>query len=139
MQHDGVFEAKAQGFTLVCPGYRAADRGEEASAGAGRLVFTVGSQLVAELGQGDLLESWAAAEELSAAEAAEMTEAAATNLSELLEDGLAAIDIAEAVTDAAVVFLLAMRRQGISDPKRIPACSVMWNGCGLRERVLLSA
>jgi hypothetical protein len=139
MQYDGAFEARAQGFTLVCPGYRGASRDEEASAGAGRLVFTVGSQLVAELCQVDLLESWAAAEALSTAEAAELTEAAATHLAEMLEDGLGAVDIAEAVTDAAVVFLLAMRRQGISDPKRIPACSVMWNGCGARERVLFSA
>ena len=94
---------------------------------------------MAELDQADLLESWPAAEELSAAEAAELTEAAATHLSEMLADGLAAVDIAEAVTDAAVVFLLAMKRQGISDPKRIPACSVMWNGRGARERVMFSA
>ena len=46
---------------------------------------------------------------------------------------------ADAVTDAAVVLLLAMRRQGITDPKRIPACTVMWNGHEGRERVLLGA
>jgi hypothetical protein len=117
-------------FTLVCPGYRAA---------AGRLAFSVGAHLVAELDDADLLESWQAAEELSAAEAAELSDAAGTHLAELLEEGVGAVDIAEAVTDAAVVFLLAMRRQGISDPKRIPACSVMWHGCGVPERVLLSA
>lgn len=139
MQRSGVFEAKPQGFTLVCPGYRGSDRDEGASAGTGRLVFTVGSQLVAELDQGDLIETWAAAEELSAAEAAELTEAAAAHLLDMLEDGVGAVDIAEAVTEAAVVFLLAMKRQGISDPRRIPACSVMWNGSGTQERVLFSA
>ena len=46
---------------------------------------------------------------------------------ELLEEGLPAADLPEAVTDAAVVFLIAMKRQGIADPKRIPACTVMWN------------
>ena len=120
--------ADLSSFTLVCPGYRAA---------AGRLAFTVGANLVAELDDTDLIESWAAARDLSAAEAAELTDAAATHLVELLAEGIDAVDIAEAVTDAAVVFLLAMKRQGISDPRRIPACSVMWTGAS--ERVTFSA
>jgi hypothetical protein len=120
--------ADLSSFTLVCPGYRAE---------AGRLAFTVGANLVAELDDTDLIESWAAARDLSAAEAAELTDAAATHLVELLAEGIDAVDIAEAVTDAAVVFLLAMKRQGISDPRRIPACSVMWTGAS--ERVTFSA
>lgn len=117
-------------FTLVCPGYRAA---------AGRLAFTVGAQLVAELDEDDLVESWEATEELSADEAAEMSESAALNLLDLLEDGLPAADLSEAVTDAAVVFLLAMKRHGISDPKRIPACTVMWNLHAERARVHIAS
>jgi hypothetical protein len=120
--------ADLSSFTLVCPGYRAA---------AGRLAFTVGANLVAELDDADLIESWEAAQGLSVVEATELTDAAATHLMELLAHGIDAVDIAEAVTDAAVVFLLAMKRHGISDPKRIPACSVMWNGAG--ERVMFSA
>jgi hypothetical protein len=117
-------------FTLVSPGYRAA---------AGRLAVSVGADLVAELDTADLAESWQAAEDLSPAEAAELSEAAAEHLAEVLAEGIGAADIAEAVTDAAVVFLLAMKRQGISDPKRIPACCVRWNGSGLPEHVLFSA
>ncbi len=117
-------------FTLVCPGYRSS---------AGRLAFTVGAQLVAELDDTDLLESWEATEALSASEAAEMSENAALNLIDLLEDGLPAADLSEAVTDAAVVFLLAMKRHGISDPKRIPACTVMWNLHAERARVLVAS
>ena len=117
-------------FTLVCPGYRSA---------AGRLAFTVGAQLVAELDDADLAESWEATEALSAAEAAEMSEHAALNLIDLLEDGLPAADLSEAVTDAAVVFLLAMKRHGISDPKRIPACTVMWNLHAERARVHIAS
>jgi hypothetical protein len=120
--------ADLSSFTLVCPGYRAS---------AGKLAFTVGAQLVAELDDTDLIESWEAAEDLSVAEAAELTDAAASHLAELLVEGIDAVDIAEAVTDAAVVFLLAMKRHGISDPKRIPACSVTWNAAG--ERVMFSA
>ena len=126
-------------FTLVCPGYRAAGSHAGASAAAGRLSFTVGSQLVAELDDGDLLESWEATDALSACEIAEMSEAAALHLLEILEDGLPAADLSEAVIDAAVVFLLAMKRHGISDPKRIPACTVMWNLASGREHVSLCA
>lgn len=106
-----------ESFTLVSPGYRAA---------AGRLAFTIGAQLVAELDDTDLAESWQTTMELSPAEAADLSETAALHLMELLDEGLPAADVAEAVADAAVVFLIAMRRQGISDPKRIPACAVMW-------------
>lgn len=117
-------------FTLVCPGYRAS---------AGRLAFTVGAQLVAELDDADLVESWQATEDLSPEEAREMSESAALSLMELLEEGLPAADLCEAVTDAAVVFLLAMKRHGISDPKRIPACTVMWNARAERARVLIAS
>lgn len=117
-------------FTLVCPGYRAS---------AGRLAFTVGANLVAELDDADLAESWQATEELSAEEAAELTEAAAAHLMDMMEDGIGTVDIAEAVTDAAVVFLLAMKQHGIADPKRIPACTVKWSLASEAPRVQLAS
>lgn len=119
-----------ESFTLVSPGYRAQ---------AGRLAFTVGAGLVAELDEADLLESWEATAALSATEAAELSDSAALNLIERLEEGLPAADLPEAVTDAAVVFLIAMKRQGISDPKRIPACSVMWTLHADRARVHIAS
>ena len=127
------------GFTLVCPGYRAASSHAGASSAEGRLAFTVGAQLVAELDHADLEDSWATTESLSAAESRELSEAAATQLMELLDHGLDAADLAEAVTDAAVVFLIAMKRLGISDPKRIPACTVKWNCRTNREDVLIAS
>ena len=66
-------------FTLVSPGYRSA---------AGRLAFTIGPQLVAEMDDADLAQSWQAATELTASEAAELSDAAALHLMELLEEGL---------------------------------------------------
>ena len=128
MQAEITFENMTAGFTLASAGYRTAG-----------LVFTIVPNLVAELDQADLLESWAAADELSAEEAADMTEEAALHLSEMLEEGLSAVDLPEAVTDAAVVFLLAMKRHGVSDPKRIPACTVKWNLATGREQVYLGS
>jgi hypothetical protein len=105
-------------FTLVSPGYRSQ---------AGRLAFTIGAQLVAEMDDDDLAQSWQAATELTSREATELSEAAALHLMELLDEGLPAADLSDAVADAAVVFLIALKRHGIVDPKRIPACAVMWN------------
>lgn len=107
-----------ESFTLVSPGYRPQ---------AGRLAFAIGANLVAEMDDDDLAHSWRAAEELSAHEASELSDAAALHLMELLEEGLPPADIADAVADAALVFLIALKRHGIVDPKRIPACAVMWN------------
>jgi hypothetical protein len=122
-------------FTLVCPGYRSAVSHAGASVTAGRLALAIGAQVVAELDDGDLVESWEATADLSAAEAEEMSEMAGLHLMEMLEDGLSAADLSEAVVDAAVVFLLAMKRHGVSDPRRIPACTVRWALHGERERV----
>jgi hypothetical protein len=137
MRSDCRFDEATPSFTLICPGYRGASRG---SAGKdGKLTFTIGSDVVAEIGHDDLLESWEAAAELSQPEARKMTVVAASHLSEILECGISSGDLAEVVTDAAVVFLLVMKRQGISDPKRIPACTVMWNGHEGREHVFFGA
>lgn len=125
-------------FSLSCPGYRR-HRVEALALGGGNLVFSIGHAVVAEIGHDDLIESWQAAAALTASEAIRMSEVAAENLGELLEGGLESADLAEAVTDAAVVFLLAMVRHGVADPRRIPPCTVMWDGQEGRERVLLGA
>jgi hypothetical protein len=139
MRFDPGYEDAAPSFTLTCPGYRGG-RGHDGSASSrGNLSFMIGNDVVAEIDHADLLESWRAALGLSAMEAARMTEAAGHHLVEILEGGLATADLTEAVTDAAVVFLLAMKRYGISDPKRIPACSVMWHGHDGQGHVLLGA
>jgi hypothetical protein len=113
------------GFTLVCPGYRS-KRHAGASASVGRLAFAVDARLVAELDDGQLVESWAATQDLSPAEADEMSETAALHLIELLDEGLPTSGYDAAATDAALVFLLAMKRHGVADPRHIPACTVDW-------------
>lgn len=138
MRSDCSDESAIPFFTLTCPGYRGG-RYDGAAPSSGNLSFMIGNDVVAEIDHADLLESWRAAVRLSAAEAARMTEAAGHHLAEILDGGLETADLAEAVTDAAVVFLLAMRRYGISDPKRIPACTVMWHGQDGQGHVLLGA
>jgi hypothetical protein len=135
LSHDDAIPA----FTLTCPGYRSGCSHDGSASSCGNLSFMIGNDVIAEIDHADLLESWQAAVRLSAAEAARMTEAAGHHLAEILDGGLATADLTEAVTDAAVVFLLAMKRYGISDPKRIPACTVMWHGHDGQGHVLLGA
>jgi hypothetical protein len=138
MRSDISFDDPAPDFTLVCPGYRSGRvKGDRPH--AGNLTFSIGSQVVAEIGHDDLIESWEAARDLSPGECLEMAEKAADHLTQILDSGLSSADLTEAVTDAAVVLLLSMRRNGVTDPKRIPACTVMWNGHEGRERVFFGA
>ncbi len=135
MRSDHLLDGTVPDFTLTCPGYKTGRREGLPSA----LTFSIGAEVVAEIAHADLLESWEAARELSPSETVKMAQVAASHLSSILDSGLETADLTDAVTDAAVVLLLAMRRQGITDPKRIPACTVMWNGHEGRERVLLGA
>jgi hypothetical protein len=139
MREDFAFGAEVPAFTLNSAGYRPAGRFAGGSRVQGNLSFSIGDAVVAEIGHDELMEGWKAAGSLSPHDAASMTVAAGERLSEILACGLDAADLTEAVTDAAVLFLLAMKRKGISDPKRIPACTVMWNGQDAREHVLLGA
>jgi hypothetical protein len=139
MRPDTSLDDTVPSFTLVCTGYRSGRFLADGVREAGNLTFTIGAEVVAEIELSDLIESWRAACELTSPEALKMTEIAATHLIELLGAGLAAGDLTDAVTDAAVVLLLAMKRQGVLDPKRIPACTVMWNGHEGRERVFFGA
>jgi len=139
MRPDTRLDDTVPSFTLVCPGYHGVHSHGDAEQPDGKLTFTIGADVVAEIELSDLSESWQAACELTSSEALKMTEMAAAHLIDLLEAGLAASDLADAVTDAGVVLLLTMKRQGISDPKRIPACTIMWNGHDGRERVFFGA
>jgi hypothetical protein len=139
MRSDPRIDDATPVFTLSCGGYRPKHRHTGGTMETGRLSFSIDDAVVAEIGHEDLLESWQAAGTLTASESEKMTALAGARLAEILSSGLETADLTEAVTDAAVVFLLAMKRQGISSPKRIPACSVMWNGHENRERVLLGA
>jgi hypothetical protein len=133
MRSESAIESLTADFTVSCAGYR------KAESRPGKLPLMIGDNLMAEITDADLAESWRAALSLNACELITMTEVAGSRLAALLEEGINADDLSEAVTDAAVLFLLAMRRHGISDPKRIPACSVMWHGQEGRESVLLGA
>ncbi|MGQ0483999.1 MAG: hypothetical protein ACT4SY_01395 [Hyphomicrobiales bacterium] len=139
MRCESAIETLTADFTLTCAGYRKSAATGAAGRAGGNLPLMIGHTVLAEIGHDDLLDSWAAAVSLTACELITMTEVAGRRLAGIMAEGIDTGHLSEAVSDAAVLFLLAMRRHGISDPKRIPACTVMWHGQEGRESVLLGA
>lgn len=105
----------------------------------GNLPLLVGDQVLAELTQSDLVESWETTCSLSMKDLAAMCKLAGERLAKALEDSIEAANLSEIVTDAAVLFLLGIRRHGIKTPEDIPACSVSYDASRGEEVVALSA
>ena len=126
-------------FTLTCPGNDSSDERVHEIQLRGNLPLLIGSDVLAEISHADLLESWETAVSLPLKDLNAMTTLAGKRLSEMLEENLDSGDLTELVSDAAVLFLLAMRRFGISEANRIPACTVKWNGQEATESVQMLA
>ena len=126
-------------FTLTCPGPDSADARVHDIQLRGNLPLLIGTEVLAEISHADLMESWETAISLPVKDLNAMTALAGQRLSDMLEANLDAEDLTEIVSDAAVLFLLAMRRFGISEANRIPACTVKWNGQETAESVLMLA
>jgi len=126
-------------FTLTCPGSDSADERVHDIQLRGNLPLLIGSDVLAEISHADLLESWETAIALPLEDLNAMTTLAGQRLSEMLEDNLDAENLTDLVSDAAVLFLLAMRRFGIAEANRIPPCTVKWNGQEASESVQMLA
>lgn len=126
-----------QEFTLTLPGRAARDQRVQDIFERGNLPLLIGNDVIAEINQSDLAESWQTALELSPRQLAEMTKIAGSRLADMMETGLEAEDLTDVVSDAAVLFLLAMRRHGVTAANRIPPCVVKWNGQDAAEQVLM--
>lgn len=126
-------------FILTCPSPDSTDERVHDIQLRGNLPLLIGSDVLAEIIHADLLESWETAISLPVKDLNAMTALAGQRLSDMLEANLDAEDLIELVSDAAVLFLLAMRRFGVSEADRIPACTVKWNGQEAAESVQMLA
>jgi hypothetical protein len=105
----------------------------------GNLPLLVGEHVLAELTREDLVESWETTLALPARDLKAMCRLAGERLAKALEETIEAADLGELVTDAAVLFLLGIRRFGVRTPDDIPACSVSYDVGRGEEIVALSA
>lgn len=105
----------------------------------GNLPLLVGDQVLAELTRSDLVESWETACALPISELGRMCKLAGERLVKALDERIELADLPEVVSDAAVLFLLGIKRHGIRSPEDIPACSVSYDAARGEEVVALSA
>lgn len=126
-------------LTLTFPGPDSSDLQVAAIRERGNLPLMVGEHVLAEIDQDDLKEGWAAAKRLSAADIAAMCRLAGARLTKLLEDNISAENLTDIVTDAAALFLLLLRRNGVRTPKDIKPCTLVWNDEAGQEHLLMRA
>jgi len=124
-------------FTLTCPSGDSPDREVAAIRARGNLPLIIGNTILAEIDRNDLMESWESAAHLPAAEIADMSRMAGERLSEVLSENFDSADICEMVTDAAVLFLLSMRRHGVRTPDEIKPCTLLWDDEAHEEQLML--
>ena len=130
---------EAPAFTLTCPGNDSPDREVRAIRARGILPLMIDDRLLAEIVRGDLTESWETAVHLPAQALADMSKLAGGRLASMLEDNIGSADLTDVVSDAAVLFLLAMRRAGARTPDDIAPCTLLWDEERQREVVLKRA
>lgn len=125
--------------TVTCPGRLSAEPAIVHIRERGNLPLLVGDQVLAELTQNDLVESWETACTLSVVELAQMCKIAGERLVRAMEERIEFADLPELVVDATVLFLLAVKGYGIRSPEDIPACSVSYDVARGQEVVVLPA
>jgi hypothetical protein len=126
-------------ITLTFPGSDSDDRQIAAIRERGNLPLIVGEHVLAEIDRNDLKEGWAAAKKLSDAEMSAMCRVAGARLTKIFEDNIASENLTDIVTDAAALFLLALRRHGVRTTKDIKPCTLVWGGKTGQERLLMQA
>lgn len=134
-----AFGPDAPAFTLNCPGRDSPGREVAAIRARGNLPLIIGGRVLAEIARADLYESWETAAHLEPAVIADMSRIAGRRLSDVLDENLDCADIVDIVTDAAVLFLLAMRRLGLRTPDEIRPCTLLWDEAVGRELVVMRA
>ena len=129
----------APAFTLTCPAKDSPDHDVRAIQARGNLPLMIDDRLLAEIAKGDLAESWETAVHLPATALADMSRLAGTRLASVLDDNFESADLADVVSDAAVLFLLAMRRAGVKSPDDIGPCTLLWDEEPQQEHILKRA
>jgi hypothetical protein len=126
-------------ITLTLPSPDTPDLQVAAIRERGNLPLIVGEHVLAEIDRRDLKEGWAAAKKLSDADMSAMCRVAGARLNKIFQDNIASDDLTDIVTDAAALFLLALRRHGVRATKDIRPCTLIWDDKAGQERLLMRA
>jgi hypothetical protein len=96
--------------------------------GRGNVPLLIENCLLAEVPRDQLNREWAACDAISDVEAADYCRRAAGRLSRAFDSEIASADLSDLVANAAVLFLLSLRKSGITSPSDIGPCEVSYDG-----------
>ncbi len=103
--------------------------------GRGSVPLLIEDCLLAEVPRDQLNREWEACKTISDGDAADYCRRAAGRLSRAFESEIASADLSDIVANAAVLFLLSLRKSGIVSPDQIGPCEVCYDGTEAGGRV----
>lgn len=103
--------------------------------GRGNMPLLIEDCLLAEVPRDQLNREWEACKTISDGDAADYCRRAAGRLSRAFESEIASADLSDIVANAAVLFLLSLRKNGIASPDQIGPCQVRYDGTEAGGRV----
>ncbi|MGI9512268.1 MAG: hypothetical protein ACR2OL_05155 [Anderseniella sp.] len=103
--------------------------------GRGNVPLLIEDCLLAEVPRDQLQREWEACKTISDVDAADYCRRAAGRLSRAFESEIASADLSDIVANAAVLFLLSLRKSGIVSPDQIGPCEVCYDGTEVGGRV----
>jgi hypothetical protein len=110
-------------FKVSCPSSTDNDTPVQQIRARGNLPLVLQEDMVIELKQSDLIESWRTACALGRKQAGELVQQAALRITSALNDG-EFIDAPALASDTAAFFLLALRHKGLKSPS---ACAITFH------------
>jgi hypothetical protein len=105
----------------------------------GNVPLLIGDCLLAEVPRAQLEHEWQVGSTISDADAAAYCQRAAGRLSRAFDSGIAAADLPDLVANAAVLFVLSLRKAGLSSTRDISPCTVQYDGSSRTGEVCAAA
>ena len=105
----------------------------------GNVPLLIEDCLLAEVSRDQLQREWAACGTISDVDAADYCRRAAGRLSRAFDSEIASADLSDIVANAAVLFLLSLRKSGVASADEIGPCQVRYDGTEAGGRVSANA
>ena len=121
------------------PAHGDANSPYQAIVARGNVPLLIEDCLLAEVPRAQLDREWQACGRISDVEAADYCQRAAGRLSRAFDSGIAAADLPDIVANAAVLFLLTLRRAGVRSPADISPCTISYDSSSRSGRVNATA
>ena len=125
----------APAVTVAYPSAQSEKSPYSSIVGRGNVPLLIEDCLLAEVSRDQLKREWAACKTISDADVADYCRRAAGRLSRAFESEIASADLSDIVANAAVLFLLSLRENGIVSTDQIGPCEVCYDGTEVGGRV----